>query len=270
MKRISERTLRLMALIIAVVMIVTLVIPLNVQAQTNESDTQTAVIAANKATPGDASGVKKKADGLYKKNGYYYYYKNNKVLKRTGWVKIDKSNYIKLDSGSRVIYRLKVAANKYTVTKYNRSSGKFIALSKSLIVLPGKNLYYVGSKGIVNRKSGLYGDGKGNTYVASRNGVITAKLVKKGDKRKYYSYISASGKWKLVKNKYITLNNVRYYFQSGDGLAVSMYSIKSKKFYKYSKGQMDASCEKLGYNCKGKSAVSVWQEWCTGKKIRMV
>lgn len=166
MKRISERTLRLMDLIIAVVMIVTLVVPLYVHAQTNESDTQTAVIATDKETPGDASDVEKKADGLHKENGYCYY-KNNEVLKRTGWVKIDNSNYIKLDSSLRVIYRLKVAANKYTVTKYNRSSGKFIALSKSLIVLPSKNLYYVESKKIVNRKSGLYDDGKGNTYVTS-------------------------------------------------------------------------------------------------------
>lgn len=98
----------------------------------------------------------------------------------------------------------------------------------------GNYYYYIGGK--IVKKAGCISDGKGTTYVIETGGIVTTKLVKKGEIRNCYNYTGAN--WQLIKGKYKTIDGVLYYFDSKNGIAVKMYKNSTSQLYKYVSSKM--------------------------------
>lgn len=167
-------------------------------------------------------------------DGYYYYYKNGRISKAKGWFSVSDGLTFKFDKAHRARYKVKTSGSKTVVSKYNVASGKFEAYQKKAIKLDDGKLHYAGAKGVLSESEGTVSDGKGTTYILDSDGVVTAKLVKKGDVRKYYTYNSRSEKWTIVKDRYKTIDNVLYYFSAKSGTATRMFYKNTSRYYKYS------------------------------------
>lgn len=226
MKNTVTKRHRLLTLILALVVALTTIVPagMSVRAEGIDVDGKDTV-----ATPGDADGIYKDSDG------YFYYYKDGKISDKSGWIEVSSKVSVKLDDNHRVEYML-VADNGSKISKYSSASKQMAAYTNSTIVLADKKLHYAGADGVLVTKTADVSDGKGTTYVLN-SGVVTAKLVKSGEARKYYSYSASTAKWVLLKNTYKKVSNVLYYF-AGNGTASKMYVYSTSQLYKYSNSKM--------------------------------
>lgn len=227
MKKLNTVQGRMIALVLALVMMLATVMPANVMAQAAEE--VTADVAAD-ATPGDADGIYTAEDG------YIYYYVGGQISKKTGWVKVDDTFKVRLDSKYRVQFAATVKNKINYISKFDDKQKALVTYTKNVVVLDDKNLYYAGADGAVVTTAGKVSDGKGTTYYLGKNGVVTSKLVKSGEARRYYTY--SSGKWNALKGAYKTIDGVLYYFNSASGIAAKMYKNSTNQLYRYSSSKM--------------------------------
>ena len=224
--------MRKVAGVTAVAMLLSLGIPADVNAAEAVTVDNTYAVISSVATPGDA-------DGAYlSKDGYYYYYQNGSILKKSGWLKLESGEAVKLDSSYRIIYRQELDGSKKIISRYDAAGKEFVAYEKDVIELSDGKLYFAGAKGVISTASKTISDGKGNTYIRTSGGVVTGKLVRKGTAIYCYTYSKSGHKWVQVKKAYKTVDNKRYYFRSSDGKAMKMYDIAARKLYKYSNSKM--------------------------------
>ena len=266
MRETRDKKLRLLALILAFAVAFTTILPsgLTVKAADDSYGTAAAV-----ATPGDADGLYRESDG------YYYYYKSGEIVTGTGWVTVTKTLTVKLDSKHRVQFKVAKSGTRTYISQYDADQKKFAAYEKKSVVMADKKLHYAGVKGLIATKSGNVSDGKGTTYILGAGGIVTAKLVKSGEIRRYYTY--SANKWQMKKNAYITVNGVSYYFNAKNGAATMMYNKGTSQLYKFRTSKMalvksDISSiqGKLIYffNSKGQKVTKAgWYNTASGTKV---
>lgn len=229
MKKVNDSRYRIIALVLALAMILTTVLPANVSAQAAENGgADTAAVA----TPGDADGIYQDDDG------YFYYYVGGEKVAKTGWVEVgeDMKLTVKLDSNYRVQYKIINNNGADHVSKFDADKKDFADLKNDVIELKDKKLHYAGADGVIETHAGNQNDGMGTTYVLGNGGIVTAKFVKSGEVRKYYTY--TSGKWNQLKGAYKTFDGVLYYFSANSGTASLMYDNSTEKLYKYVSAKM--------------------------------
>ncbi len=228
MDKLRREKSRLFALALALIMALVTVMPANISAQA--ADEEAVNTAAAVATPGDADGIYKAEDG------YFYYYVGAQIVSKTGWVTVDKNLSVNLDNNHRVQFKDEKKGGIDYISKFDPKTNDFAKYIKDVIVLADKKLYYSGTNGSIVTKSGSVYDGKGTTYFLGNTGVVTSKLVKSGDARRYYTY--SGGKWNIVKNAYKTLDGKMFYFSANSGIATMMYINSTQQLYKYSSSKM--------------------------------
>lgn len=206
-------------------------------------------------TASNMTGAKtiKKKNGVQKAaNGYCYYYRSGKAVRKTGWVKVDKTLSVKLTSAYRVQYRQIRKGSRTYISKYSRSRKKFILLDRTQIVLADKKLHYVGRGGALANKKANVRDAKKNLYILGSGGVVVKKYISSTGKL----YKNVGGRLKAVTNDIATVSGDALYFFGKNGTKVTdkgwytMYSndkvcvsaggkvthkyfTKSRKLYKY-------------------------------------
>lgn len=227
MRESGNKKIRLLALILAFAVTFTTILPsgLTVKAADDSYGTAAAV-----ATQGDADGLYRKSDG------YYYYYKNGEIVTSTGWVTVTKKLTVKLDNKHRVQFKVAKSGTRTYISQYDADQKKFAAYEKRSVVMVDKKLHYAGVKGLIATKSGNVSDGKGTTYILGAGGIVTARFVKKGEIRRYYTY--SANKWQMKKDAYITVNGVTYYFNAKNGAATMMYNKGTSQLYKFRTSKM--------------------------------
>ena len=268
MKRFNTVQGRMIALVLALVMMIATVMPANVMAQAAEEVTADVAAAA---TPGDADGIYKAADGNY------YYYVGGKIVKKAGCISDGKGTTYVLEAGGVVTTKLvksREARRCYTYTDgkwnmlkgayktvdgvlyyfnsksgiagrmYKNSTGqlyKYVSSKMKLVksdvsAVRGNRLYFFNSRGQKITKAGWYTIASGARVYVCKNGYVTAKLPASGKSRKYYSYDYKALRWAAKKSTWVNVNGVEYYFAKS-GVAVYMYNTKSGKFTQYKNGK---------------------------------
>lgn len=200
-------------------------------------------------------------------------------VKTSGWQVIDDSLTVKTGKGGAVQYRLEISGGKTTVKKYDTASRAFVKYTRRTIKLADGRLHYTGRNGVVVTSKMNVSDGSGNTYILGKGGVVTAKLVKKGSVRRFYTYDAGTGKWSISKNKYKTIGDVLYFFSAKSGTAVRMYNNKTKKLYKYKDSKMALVRKDISrvrssriyyFNAKGvKVSAEGWYTTAGGTRVRV-
>ena len=206
-------------------------------------------------TDSNMTGAKtiKKKNGVQKAaNGYYYYYRSGKAVRKTGWVKVDKTLSVKLTSAYRVQYKQIRKGSRTYISTYSRSRKKFILLDRTQIVLSDKKLHYVGRGGVLANKKANVRDARKNLYILGSGGVVVKKYI--GSTGKLYKNVG--GRLKAVTNDTATVSGDALYFfgknstkvtdkgwytmyskdkvcVSAGGKVTHKYLTKSRKLYKY-------------------------------------
>ena len=168
---------------------------------------------------------------------YTYDYSSNAwKLKKNQWIAAGNSQYYFSSNGAaKYIYNTK------TLKLSQYSNGKFIAAKKEAVKLSNGRIYYFeGSAAKRTCRSGWYTLKSGSMVLVGKNGYVTAKIAKKGNLRKYYTYDYSSNAWKLKKNQWITAGNFQYYFSS-NGAAKYIYNTKTSKLSQYANGKFVAA-----------------------------
>lgn len=177
---------KVITLVLAVALIMTVVPPAGAQAATT------------------GSGLRKAA------NGYYYCYKNGKQVKKSGWVTVNNNMKVKLTSSYKVQYKQLKKGTRTYISKYVASKKKFVNIDRAYIMLSDKKLHFVSKNGVLVRKKTTVSDKNGNVYFVEKNGAISRRYIKKTKKLYKYSYVNK--KWVLQKNTSCKINGKTYYF----------------------------------------------------------
>ena len=147
MDRISMKKCRILALVLALAMMLTTVLPANVSAQAAENG---GANTATVATPGDADGIYQDVDG------YFYYYVDGEKVAKTGWVEggEDMKLTVKLDSNYRVQYKITNDNGADHVSEFDADKKDFVDLKNDVIELKDKKLHYAGADGVIETYAG--------------------------------------------------------------------------------------------------------------------
>lgn len=165
-------------------------------------------------------------------DGYYRYYENNTAKSGAGWFAVDANTSIYIDGQGHVVREY----NKASGILHVYAGGSRSVAANSIGTLEDGHLYFFDKNGVRVRKSGWYASGNEKFYVDNHHRV-SMRYKKNGQTVTISEYNKADGSWKLIKSKWITMDDGEYYLDAS-GVCTSIYYTGKRKAYTYTGGKL--------------------------------